>query len=99
MFSIYYITALIALLFPDKKEPMFANMHCWGAITSTSSFITSNYLCSSTKLLMAIVLCSVAMTTYIILEIIVKKKGTTEMKFEIEIKEQDLQNSQNLMEN
>ncbi|KAJ8315310.1 hypothetical protein KUTeg_007460 [Tegillarca granosa] len=92
--------ALISLLFPDKKEPMFANMHCWIAITTTASFITSNYLCSSTKLSIAMVLCSVAVASYTILEIIVKKKGKeTEIELEIEVTGQDILNSQCLNEN
>lgn len=77
--------ALIALLFPDKIEPAFANYHCWKAIGFTISFATSNILCVSTKLLIAMILLGVSMSLYIAVEIIVKK--TTTKEYNIDNKE------------
>jgi hypothetical protein len=67
-----FVSALIAFLFPDKKEVVFANYHTWKAIGFTMPFVYGNILCVSTKLLIAIILLIVAMISYLVVEIRVK---------------------------
>ncbi|KAH3891093.1 hypothetical protein DPMN_015182 [Dreissena polymorpha] len=60
--------ALIALLFPDKKEAAFANYHTWKAIGFTITFVYSSFLCVATKIIVAIALLVAAMLLYAIVE-------------------------------
>ncbi|KAL3857468.1 hypothetical protein ACJMK2_012137 [Sinanodonta woodiana] len=72
--------ALIAFLFPEKKESAFANYHTWKAIGFTITFVYGNFLCVSSKLYIAIVLLFVAMLLYAIVEIRVRRsRGSQDM--------------------
>ncbi|KAK3598311.1 hypothetical protein CHS0354_029220 [Potamilus streckersoni] len=66
--------ALIALLFPEKKESAFANYHTWKAIGFTITFVYGNFLCVSSKLYIAIALLAVAVLLYTIVEIRVRRR-------------------------
>lgn len=70
--------ALIALLFPDKRDSAFANYHTWKALGFTLTFVYGNFLCVAMKLIIAIVLLCVAMLLYIIVEIRVKRNQSAE---------------------
>lgn len=74
--------ALVALLFPEKKDAAFANYHTWKAIGFSITFVYGNFLCVSTKLMIALVLLVVAMTLYVIVEIRVtrRKRSIYEVK-------------------
>ncbi|XP_067669510.1 protein unc-93 homolog A-like [Haliotis asinina] len=61
--------SLIALLFPEKKEPAFANFHTWKAIGFTITFVVSNFLCLKTRLICVLALLAVAMVMYAGVEI------------------------------
>ncbi|XP_052798386.1 protein unc-93 homolog A-like [Mya arenaria] len=67
--------ALIALLFADKKDAAFANYHTWKAIGFTVTFVYSNFLCVSTKLVVAIGLLVAAMLLYAIVEFRVRSRN------------------------
>lgn len=67
--------ALVALLFADMKDRAFANYHTWKAIGFTITFVYGNFLCVSTKLIIAIALLCIAMTLYFIVEIRVKQQS------------------------
>ncbi|XP_053374801.1 protein unc-93 homolog A-like [Mercenaria mercenaria] len=66
--------ALVAFLFPEKKDAAFANYHTWKATGFTITFVYGNFLCVSTKLIIALTLLVVAMTLYVIVEIRVKRQ-------------------------
>ncbi|XP_053397637.1 protein unc-93 homolog A-like [Mercenaria mercenaria] len=72
--------ALVALLFPEKKDSAFANYHTWKAIGFTLTFIYGNLLCVSTKLIIAISLLMVSMILYFIVEIRVKQSKSSNEK-------------------
>lgn len=65
----FYLVALVALLFPDITDRAFANYHTWKAIGFTVTFVYGNFLCVSTKLVIAIALLIVAFVLYISVEI------------------------------
>ncbi|WAR02410.1 UN93A-like protein [Mya arenaria] len=69
------VNALIALLFADKKDAAFANYHTWKAIGFTVTFVYSNFLCVSTKLVVAIGLLVAAMLLYAIVEFRVRSRN------------------------
>lgn len=70
------LSALVALLFPEKKDSAFANYHTWKAIGFTITFVYGNFLCVSTKLLIAICLLVVSMLLYVIVEIRVRRTSS-----------------------
>ncbi|KAK3100118.1 hypothetical protein FSP39_015016 [Pinctada imbricata] len=67
--------AVIALFFPDKKEPAFANYHCWKASSFTVYFVISNFLCVHTKLVLVLVLLCIGMILYAVVEIRVYRRN------------------------
>ncbi|XP_046330266.2 protein unc-93 homolog A-like [Haliotis rufescens] len=71
--------SLIALLFPDNKEPAFANFVTWKAIGFTVTFVLSEFVCLRTKLIFVLSLLAVAMVLYTGVEIYSKvtKDATT----------------------
>ena len=71
----FFVTALVAHLFPNKTDAAFANYHTWKAVGFTITFVYSGFLCVSTKLIIAMVLLVVAMTLYIVVEIRVYRTG------------------------
>ena len=68
------ISALVALLFPNKTDDAFANYHTWKAVGFTITFVYSNFLCVSTKLIVAMGLLVAAMILYSVVEIRVRQK-------------------------
>jgi len=64
---------LIAHLFADKKEAAFANYHTWKAIGFTITFVFGNFLCVSTKLVVAGGLLVAAMLLYVLVEFRVRR--------------------------
>lgn len=70
--------ALVALLFPDKTDAAFANYHTWKAVGFTITFVYSNFLCVSTKLIVAMALLVVAITLYVIVELRVHRSRQAE---------------------
>ncbi|XP_046330249.2 protein unc-93 homolog A-like [Haliotis cracherodii] len=80
--------SLIALLFPEKKEPAFANFHTWKAIGFTLTFILSNFLCLKTKLIFVMSLLVVGMTMYTGVEIYNRRShGSDVTKSEIKMED------------
>ncbi|XP_071093114.1 protein unc-93 homolog A-like [Haliotis cracherodii] len=61
--------SLIAMLFPEKTGPAFANFHTWKAIGFTLILVLSNFLCLKTKLICVLALLALAMTMYTGVEI------------------------------
>ena len=73
-----FFAALVALLFPDKTDAAFANYHTWKAVGFTITFVYSNFLCVSTKLIVAMALLVVAITLYVIVELRVHRSRQAE---------------------
>ncbi|XP_046546188.1 protein unc-93 homolog A-like [Haliotis rubra] len=73
------IISLVALYFPEKKEPAFANAHTWLALGSTLTFALSSILCVYVKLYTMFALLVTGIGMYIVAEILYKmetKKNT-----------------------
>ena len=60
----------LPLMFADKKEPAFANLHFWRSLSFTVYFGSSSYLSVFAKLIICIASLSISMTLYGILEVI-----------------------------
>ncbi|XP_067663612.1 protein unc-93 homolog A-like [Haliotis asinina] len=61
--------SLIALLFPDNKEPAFANFVTWKAIGFTITFVLSEFVCLRAKLIFVLSLLTIGMVLYTGVEI------------------------------
>ncbi|XP_046330267.2 protein unc-93 homolog A-like [Haliotis rufescens] len=66
------LIALVALYFPDKNEPAFANVHTWMSLGSTLTFALSSILCVYVKLYTMFALLVVGMGMYVVAEILYK---------------------------
>ncbi|XP_067663600.1 protein unc-93 homolog A-like [Haliotis asinina] len=60
------VIALIALYFPDKKEPVFANAHAWLCLDSTLTFAFSSVLYVYAKLYIMFTLLVTGIGMYIV---------------------------------
>ncbi|CAG5133462.1 unnamed protein product, partial [Candidula unifasciata] len=60
--------SLIAMLFPDQKEPAFANFHACRSLGYTISFLNASYMCVSTKLIVCLAFASFGLLLYVIVE-------------------------------
>ncbi|XP_067669475.1 protein unc-93 homolog A-like [Haliotis asinina] len=70
--SLPQVIALVALYFPDKKEPAFANVHTWISLGSTLTFALSSVLCAYVKLYTLFALLVTGIGMYIVAEILYK---------------------------
>lgn len=61
---------VIPLIFPENKEPAFANVHFWNGLMATVYFASASYLCVFTKLVICIATLLVSTALYSVLEVI-----------------------------
>lgn len=83
--NLIFLSALIALLFPDNKEPAFANFVTWKAIGFTITFVLSEFVCLRTKLIFVLSLLAVAMVLYTGVEIYSRNSPKAVSKHKIPI--------------
>ena len=84
--SVCLFSALVGLLFPNKTDAAFANYHTWKAVGFTITFVYSNFLCVSTKLIVAMGLLVAAMILYSVVEIRVRRKQGQNNEPTLEVK-------------
>lgn len=63
-----YFPGTLPILFSDKKEPAFANLHFWQAIAFTLFFLTANYICIFTKLVICLSFLTFSVVLYGVLQ-------------------------------
>ena len=70
-----FLSALVALLFPEMTEAAFANYHCTKAASFTVYFVISLYVCVKVKLIVVIVVLVLGSILYVGVEISVRRNN------------------------